>query len=175
MGGEPYIGQLLLVGFNFAPVGWALCNGSSLSISDYGPLFQLIGTTFGGNGTTTFNVPDLRGRVPVHQGTGVGTGQYIWGQIGGAEGVTLTTSNYPSHNHSFMAYGQNSNANAPAGNAIAGGVPAFNTTTQDPGSGQLTNATIGPATGGSQPHENRQPYLAMNWIISLQGIYPTQS
>jgi microcystin-dependent protein len=169
MGSQPFIGQLLLVSFSFSPVNWYFCNGQLLPISQNEALYTLIGTTFGGDGVNTFAVPNLQGRVPVHQGAG----GYVVGGIGGTESVTLTVSNYPAHNHSFLASSQNSNTNQPAGNAIGGGPAAFSASTSV--AGQLTPQTITLATGGSQPHENRQPYLAMNWIISLNGIYPTQS
>jgi len=173
MGGQPYIGQLLLVGFSFNPDGWLYCQGQLVAINEQPTLYNLLGTTFGGNGQTTFGLPDLRGRVPVHQGTGAGIGTYTMGQTGGFESVAVTISGYPAHSHQFLAASQNSNANTPSGNAIGGGLAAFN----DSGIavGQFTGSTITPAPGGNQSHENRQPFLAMNWIIALQGIYPSQN
>jgi microcystin-dependent protein len=168
MGGQPFVGQLLLVSFNFNPLGWYLCNGSLLAISTNDALYSLLGTTFGGDGINTFAVPDLRGRVPVHQGPG----GYVMGLVAGSEGVTLQNSNYPNHNHSFLASSQNSNSNSPSGNAIGGGAAAFSTSTTV--AGQFTPGTISLSAGGSLPHENRQPFLAMNWIISFAGIYPQQ-
>jgi microcystin-dependent protein len=125
MGSQPFIGQLLLVSFSFSPVNWYFCNGQLLPISQNEALYTLIGTTFGGDGVNTFAVPNLQGRVPVHQGAG----GYVVGGIGGTESVTLTVSNYPAHNHSFLASSQNSNTNQPAGNAIRrgpSGVQCFN-------------------------------------------------
>ncbi len=172
MGNQPFVGQILLVGFNFNPPGWFYCQGQLVPISDYPALYNLLGTTFGGNGQTNFALPDLRGRVPIHQGTGAGIGTYIMGQIGGTESVTLGLSNYPAHNHQFLAASQNSNASSPSGNAIGGGLAAFN----DTGAvlGQLTQGTITMSAGGSQPHENRQPLLVMNWLIAFNGVYPSQ-
>jgi microcystin-dependent protein len=169
MGSLPFIGQLLLVSFSFNPQGWYLCDGQLLPISQNEALYTLIGTTFGGDGINTFAVPNLQGRVPVHQGTG----GYVVGGIGGTESVTLTVSNYPIHNHSFLASSQNSNNNQPSGNAIGGGAAAFSTSATV--AGQFTSQTITLSPGGSQPHENRQPVLAMNWIIALTGIFPSQS
>jgi microcystin-dependent protein len=173
MGGQPYVGQLLLVGFNFNPVGWLFCQGQLVPISQQPALYNLLGTTFGGDGQNTFGLPDLRGRVPVHQGSAPGLGTYVMGQVAGTESVTLTVSTYPIHNHQFMAASQNSNANTPAGNAIGGGLAAFNASGSV--AGQFVTQTISPAAGGGQPHENRQPLLAMNWIIAFEGIYPSQS
>lgn len=168
MGGDPYIGQLLLVGFNFAPEGWALCAGQLMAINQNPALYNLIGTTYGGDGVNTFALPDLRGRVPVHQGAG-----YVIGQIAGNESVTLTLQNYPQHVHTFLAGSANANNTNPSGNAIGGGVPAFGATPTV--AGQFVGGTISLAPGNSLPHENRQPFLAMNWIIALNGVYPSQN
>ncbi|MGA3133882.1 MAG: tail fiber protein [Terracidiphilus sp.] len=170
--GSPFIGELRLVGFNFAPVNWAQCQGQIIAISDNSTLFNLIGTTYGGNGQSTFALPNLQSRIPVHMGTGSSGTTYLIGQTGGVESVTLTINQYPSHTHSAMA---NSNAtgsvNSPNNNIPSTGqniyrnqAPAVNLV-----NGMLSNA------GGSVPHENRQPFLVLNWIISLFGIYPSPS
>jgi microcystin-dependent protein len=175
---SPYIGEIRLFAGNFAPLDWNFCDGSLLSISQYTALYNLIGTTYGGNGQTNFAVPDLRSRVPVHQGTGPG-GTYTMGQSGGVETVTLTTSQMPQHTHplNFANTGQ---VLAPSSNVI----PAVATTGASLGPlgvyGPLPpNTTLNPNTlkndGGSQPHSNIQPYQALTFIIALFGIYPTQA
>jgi microcystin-dependent protein len=167
MGGdEPYIGMSLLVGFNYAPEGWVLCDGSVLPIAQYDVLFSLIGTTYGGDGVNNFAVPDLRGRVPMNQGQGVPIGQ-----SGGAESVTLVASQYPAHTHTLSASGQTQNIAVPQGAVLASGVADYTTTAPN---GQVAPATLSMA-GTPGPHENRQPYLALNWIIATQGIYPSRS
>jgi microcystin-dependent protein len=175
---SPYVGEIRIFGGTFAPVGWSFCNGQLIDISQYGALFNLIGTTYGGNGTTNFALPNLLSRVPVHQGTG-GGGTYTIGQIAGVETVTLTTQQIPQHNHlvNATAGGQAlSPSNAYPANATSQGQPGvlvYDTATPPPGA-KLNPATIQNA-GGSQPHPNLQPYVAINYIISLYGIYPTQS
>ena len=168
MGGEePYIGMLLLVGFGFAPVGWAPCDGRLLPISENQTLFELIGTTYGGDGATTFALPDLRGRVPVHQGNG-----YVLGQRAGVETVTLTQSQYPAHTHRLSAHSAAENAAIPQNHVLSGGAAVYTTAAPN---GQMAPATLGPSCGGNLPHDNCQPYLALNWIISLNGIYPAEN
>jgi microcystin-dependent protein len=167
---DSYVGEVRLVGFNFAPVGWAFCNGAVLSISEYSVLFALIGTTYGGDGQSTFNLPNLQGRIPIHQGSS-GASSYVMGQTGGAESVTLTLNQYPSHTHNLMV-SQGAAGSSTAGNSTLGTGPnAYST--QAP-TGAMNAAMVG-ASGSSGPHENRQPYLVLNWIISLFGIFPPQS
>lgn len=166
MGGEqPFIGMLLLVPYNFVPQGYAACDGSLIPISQNDALFSLIGTTYGGDGQTTFALPDLRGRVAVAQGPG-----YTIGQIAGSETVTLTAAQYPQHTHQLMATSQGQNTTSPSGNVLASAAlyttAAANTT--------MASAAIS-SYGGSQPHENRQPYVALQWVIALYGIYPSQN
>jgi len=169
---DPYIGEVRLVGFNFAPYGWQLCNGQLLPISDNAALFNLIGTTYGGDGQTTFALPDLRGRVPIHQGSGAGQ-SYVMGQMGGVEWVSIIGNTYPTHSHSLQESTLNQSPVAnPSSNAVGGNLRIY--TNQAPATA-MSNAMISVATGGSQPHDNMQPYQAMSWIISLNGIYPTQS
>ncbi|MBS1492554.1 MAG: phage tail protein [Bacteroidetes bacterium] len=169
-GPDPYIGEIGLCAFPFAPNGWMLCNGQTLNIADYDTLFTLLGTTFGGNGTTTFNLPDLRGRIPVHQGQGPGLSNYIFGDTTGVETVTLNSTQIPPHNHTLAAYaGTGSNTDPSAGyiSQYAEGVKSF---------GSSSNTTMNSAAvssiGGNQAHTNMQPYLTMNYCIALYGIFP---
>jgi len=177
---EPFLGEIKAVGFNWAPQGWALCNGQLLSIAQNTALFSLLGTTYGGNGQTTFALPNLQGRVPIHQGQSGGTSQYTIGQSGGTENVTLTINNMPAHTHTATA---TINASARGDqDTPAGGVPAPNSgnniyasaadgsTKMNAGMATVTNA---PA-GGNQPLSVVQPYLCINFIIALQGIFPSR-
>jgi microcystin-dependent protein len=168
---QPYIGECRLVGFNFAPVGWSLCNGQALAISQYDALFTLIGTTYGGNGQTNFQVPNLQSRVPVHQGGGM-----VIGQVGGVETVTLNVQQIPGHTHGLMATNASATSAQVQGNvpatAAGSGNPVYNAISPAPAAAMNPNAVT--QTGGSQPHNNLQPYLALNWIIALFGIFPSQ-
>jgi microcystin-dependent protein len=168
---NPYIGEIRMFGGNFAPAGWAFCSGDTLDISQNDALFNLIGTTYGGDGQQTFNLPDLRGRVPVHQGQSPGTSNYILGQNGGTESVTLTTNQMPAHNHPFTASSANGTQGSPTD-----GIPASNTQNQYSAANavQPMKAGLIPSTGGSQPHDNMMPFLVINFIISLFGIFPSQ-
>jgi microcystin-dependent protein len=178
---QPFLGQLAMFAGNFAPVGWALCNGQTIAISTNAALFNLLGTTYGGDGVNTFNLPDLRGRVPVHQGQGSGLSSYVPGQFAGVETVTLLTQQLPSHTHPFMA-AASADSNTPAnallaaeGGADAGAVSIyapFDTTAANMTTLLPTSLT---SQGGNQPHENLQPFLAINFIIALQGIFPSQN
>lgn len=163
---EPFIGEIRLVGFNFPPVGWAFCNGAILPISEYDALFALIGTTYGGDGENTFALPDLRGRVPLGQGS-----NYVIGQQAGTEVVSLISSNMPNHSHVVMgntASGTQPNA---AGNYLAKAPLALGYTYDGGTSGQFDQTTV---AGQSAPHNNMQPSLAMNYIISLFGVFPSR-
>ena len=171
----PFIGQVLMFGGNFQIRGWAFCNGSLQSIANNAALFALIGTTYGGDGQNTFALPDLRSRVPVHQGQLGGGGNYTMGQQGGVESVTLTTAEIPAHNHL-------TNCNSGTATSInpAGGIWAL-APDLDPYSNAPTGAVMkataianGPA-GGSQPHSNIIPYLTVNYLIALEGIFPSQN
>jgi microcystin-dependent protein len=174
--GQPFVGEIRIFAGNFPPVGWMFCEGTPLPISENEVLFQLIGTTYGGDGEETFNLPDLRGRLPVHQGTNSGTGtNYQIGEMAGVEEVTLTTNQIPIHTHAFLATGDSGSAASPA-NATPGSgtsITIFRPTPPPPALAMAAQA-IGP-TGGSQPHTNLQPYLCMNYIISLFGIFPSQN
>lgn len=165
---QPFVGEIRLVGFNFAPQGWALCQGQLLPIAQNEVLFQLIGTTYGGDGQSTFALPDLRGRVPLHQGTG-----YFMGQSGGVEGVTLTTNQMPAHAHPLIA------SSAPATPAaFRSAMLGSSSTVSYFGDGTPATAMAAGAltsAGGGQPHDNMAPSLALSFIISLSGIFPSQS
>lgn len=167
----PFLGEIRLGGWNFAPVGWAFCNGQLLAIQQYSALFQLIGTTYGGNGINNFALPDLRSRVPLHTGAG-----FVLGQVAGLEQVPLSGTQYPAHSHQFSATLNPGTQTNPPGNVpatLTGG--AASAYIQSPATAALAPQSIGPAAGGSQPHENRQPYLALTFIIALTGAFPTQS
>lgn len=189
----PFLGMIALFGFNFAPRGWAFCAGQQLAISSNSALFALLGTIYGGNGQTTFALPDLRGRVPIGFGQGPGTGNYPIGERGGEPSVTLTTQTMPAHNHTATATststsvlnGENAAGDAPSphghllgatqsnpyvaagGKEIAMASQAVTTT---------TDTTVEVANnGGNQAHDNMQPFLAMNYCIALQGIFPSRN
>lgn len=170
---EPYVGEIRLFAGNFAPLGWALCDGSVLSIAENEVLFNLIGTTYGGDGQTTFALPDMRGRVPLHQGAGPNLSPRVIGQSAGAEQVTVSPAQLPSHNHQLNA---TTNA-ASAGSALAGSLTGAAATTNfygsTPGGGALASQAMLTA-GGSQPHNNMAPFLGLNFIISLFGVFPSQ-
>jgi microcystin-dependent protein len=164
---ESYIGEVRMAGFNFAPQGWAFCDGSLLSIAEFSVLFNLIGTTYGGNGTTTFALPDLRGRIAFHQGNG-----YVIGESAGSETVTLTTSQIPAHSHPFNAQSGAGTQPSPSGGVWAkSSLDQFSTGSP---SGEMA-ATSLQSSGGSQPHDNLPPFLVVNYIISLFGVYPSQN
>jgi microcystin-dependent protein len=170
---DPYVGEIRIFAGNFAPAGWALCEGQLMSISENSTLYNLIGTTYGGDGQSTFGLPDLRGRSPVHQGTNQGIA-YVVGSSGGVETVQLTTAQLPVHTHAPQAStGANGNpVNSPAG-AVWSGWTGGQYTTQTPTS--PLNATAIANNGGSQPHDNMVPFQVINFIISLYGVYPSQS
>jgi len=168
---QPFVGEIRMVGFNFAPVGWMFCNGQILPISEYETLYQLIGTTYGGDGQSTFGLPNLQSRIPFHQGSGAGNTLVI-GQLSGTETVTLTTNQIPVHTHSLAASSAGGTKPSPAGGVWAASTleqfsTEANAHTMDP-------STIA-ATGGGQPHDNLPPFLVINFIISLFGVFPSQS
>ena len=167
--GQPFIGEIRMFGGNFAPQGWAFCDGQQVPISENDALFTLIGTTYGGDGQETFNLPDLQGRVPIHQGNG-----FVLGQKAGVETVTLTTQQLPVHNHAFLASKNPGGTTNPPANVIAEVPGGGNVYIQDSASTALNQGALQPQ-GGSQPHENMQPYLCISFIISLFGIFPQQS
>jgi microcystin-dependent protein len=173
---QPFVGQIISVGFSFAPVGWQMCDGTLLPISEYEALYSLLGTTYGGNGTSTFAVPDLRGRAPLCMGQGSGLPNYIQGQIAGSESVTLIANQVGAHSHSLLASTKNGSATNPASGLALGQNPVSTVPVYGPSSTNvaLAGSSIGNSVGGV-PHENRQPYLTINYIISLFGVYPSQS
>jgi microcystin-dependent protein len=168
----PYVGEIRMFGGNFAPAGWMFCDGSALPISEYDTLFLLIGTTYGGDGQSTFKLPDLRGRVPIHQGTNPSTGSiFIIGEAAGVETVTLTTTQIPQHSHALAATTAIGTQANPGGNLLANSQGPQPYIQEDPDNS--LNAQALSAAGGSQPHDNLQPYLGINFIISLFGVYPS--
>jgi microcystin-dependent protein len=171
--GQPYVGEIRMFGGNFAPQGWAFCNGQLLAISENEVLFNLIGTTYGGDGQSTFQLPDLRGRVPINQGQSPGTSNYTIGQSGGAESVTLTLQQIPAHTHVPACRAGGSDSPNPA-NAVWGATDAAQYAAASTLNTFMNAGTIG-AAGGNQPHDNMLPVLAVNFIISLFGIFPSPS
>ena len=163
---QPYVGEIRMFAGNFAPSGWMFCEGQQLPISENETLFQLIGTTYGGDGQSTFALPDLRGRIPIHQGNG-----FILAETGGAEEITLTVSQIPAHSHPLLASTGPGNVNTPGGNVTAesAGVKIY---IEDTPTTPMNPVSVSP-TGGSQPHTNFQPYLCIDFIISLFGIFPS--
>jgi microcystin-dependent protein len=169
---QPFIGEIRMFGGNFAPVNWMLCEGQELPISQYSTLFDLIGTTYGGNGTTTFRLPDLQGRLPMHMGTALGGTTYVIGEPGGTETVTVTTQQLPSHSHSVAAKASAS-AGSPSGAVYGGNSPISIYSTKAP-SAQLNAGVVGNFSGG-QAHDNMMPYVVVSFIIALNGIFPSQN
>ena len=168
---SPFVGEIRMFGGNFAPAGWAFCNGQSLPISENEVLFQLIGTTYGGDGEETFNLPNLQGRVPIHQGPG-----FQIGESGGVRSVTLTSQQMPTHGHVLQGSTATASGTNPQNSVFAhlpdaGVQSAYGSTAPF---GAIDSSSVSPV-GGSQPHDNMQPYLAVNFIISLYGIFPQQN
>lgn len=164
---QPYVGEIRMFAGNFAPAGWMFCEGQLLPISENETLFNLIGTTYGGDGESTFALPDLRGRIPLHFGNG-----FILAETGGAEEVTLTVQQIPAHSHSLLATGASANSTDPTNRVLA--KPSKNLYRTTPPSNPMLPQAVG-STGGSQPHSNFQPYLCIDFIISLFGIFPSQT
>jgi microcystin-dependent protein len=165
---QPFLAEIKIISWNFAPKGWAFCNGQFLPINQNQALFSLLGTTYGGNGQTTFALPDFRSRIPIHTG---GEGGWLLGQAAGEEFHTLVTGEMAAHNHTVGASNNVGTLNNPTGNIFAPSNVAFYQTT--------SNNTLIPSeitnVGGNQPHENRQPFLVLNFIIALQGIFPSRN
>ncbi|MCA1817016.1 MAG: tail fiber protein [Acidobacteria bacterium] len=164
---QPFMGEIKIISWNFAPRNWAFCNGQFLPINQNQALFSLFGTTYGGNGQTTFALPDLRGRAPIHFGSG-----FTQGERGGEAAHTLIMSELPQHIHGAQGFSQNGDQFVPTGNSLAVVTGLYNGP-----SGNLT--TLNPASvsnvGGSQPHENRMPYLVLNFVVALLGIFPSRN
>lgn len=179
---QPYVGEIRMFGGNYAPNGWAFCDGQELSISENDVLFQIIGTTYGGDGQNTFKLPDFRGRTPIHYGTMPGGSTYVLGQMAGSEAVTLTTQQLPSHNHTLYASTDKTNTNGPSIGAVSlvnadGSVTKSGFTKMvdavNPATTNLHPSSVEPA-GGNQPVSVRSPYVGINYIISLFGVFPSQ-
>ena len=163
---QPYVGEIRIFAGNFAPAGWMFCDGQLLSISENETLFQLIGTTYGGDGQNTFALPDLQGRLPLHQGNG-----FVLAQSGGVETVTLQTQQIPAHAHAMVASTAPGTQNSPS-NSVTASSSSILLYIQDVTDSDLAASAVSPI-GGSQPHDNFQPYLCVNFIISLFGIFPS--
>lgn len=174
---DPFIGEIRMFGGSFAPAGWMFCDGQLLPISENDALFTLIGTTYGGDGQETFALPNLQSRVPLHAGTGQDGIAYTIGELAGVESVTLTVNQIPAHSHVPIANSNAGTLSNPGGatwSAAGTGEQVYSQPPTAPPGGQLHNQGILP-TGGSQPHDNMAPYLVINFIISLFGIFPTQN
>ena len=171
---DPFIGQIILVGFNFPPRGYARCEGQILSIAQNTALFSLLGTTYGGNGQTTFALPDLRGRAPIHFGQGPGLSNRSLGEVSGTESVTLTLNQMPTHNHLLNCHSEDGNQGNPNPHVLAtsgAAPPPYSNQAPD---AKMASTSIDPA-GGSQPHDNMPPFLALNYCIALEGIFPSRN
>lgn len=172
---DPFVGQIQAFGFNFAPNGWARCDGQLLPINQNSALFSLLGTTYGGDGSTTFGLPDLRGRVMVSNGQGPGLSNYAWGQKQGVETVSLLTQNLPSHTHTLWATSDAGNTNTPAANKVLANTGVFDNEYGDAANLVTMDSTSIGNTGNNIPFDIRQPYLAVTICIALIGVYPSRS
>ena len=175
----PFLAEIRITGFNFAPKGWALCNGQLLSINQNQALFALLGTTYGGNGITTFALPNLQSRVPMHWGNGAGLSQRVIGEVGGEETVTLQSSQVPYHGHALTVVNSPGTTNNPSGALLAQGKLASNSaqvnTFASAGGSQVAMAPAVGNAGGNQPHSNLPPLECLNYVIALQGIFPSRN
>jgi microcystin-dependent protein len=172
---DPFVGELRLVGFNFAPSNWATASGQILAISQNTPLFSLLGTRFGGNGTSTFGLPNLQGSIPVGAGQGPGLSDYTVGEVGGQPNETLLQAEMPVHTHTVRANIHDAGASTPANNAFGKGIASAGNlyTTNTTPTVQMNAGAIS-SVGGNLPHNNMMPYLTLNWIISLYGVFPAR-
>ena len=166
---DPFVAEIRIFGFNFPPTGWAFCNGQLMPISQNTALFALLGTFYGGDGKSTFALPNLQGSAPVHQGQGQGLSEYFLGQQGGSQFVTLLEAEMPAHTHAFTASEEQANENNPGGNVPAGGVAIWAEATAPLTPMAFQTLSI---AGGSLPHNNMMPYLTVNFCIALQGVFP---
>lgn len=171
---QPYVGEIRMFAGNFPPNGWMFCEGAPLPISENLTLYQLLGTTYGGDGVETFNLPNLASRIPMHMGTGPDGTTYQIGEMAGTEQETLTVQQIPNHTHPFVASVADGTTPNPGGNVLAQTPTGIALLIEDTPTVSLNAQSIGPA-GGSQPHENTQPFLCINFIISLFGVFPTQT
>ena len=169
---DPFVAEIRIFGFNFPPTGWAFCNGQLLPISQNTALFSLLGTFYGGDGKSTFALPNLQGSAPIHQGQGSGLSLYSLGQTGGSETVTLLQSEIPAHSHAARVSGRPANENDPAGLYWAGAtVNIYTNTSPAPNAVIMAPEMLAPA-GGDLPHNNLMPYLTLNFCIAMQGVFP---
>lgn len=166
-----FVGEVRLVGFNYAPYGWNICNGQIVPISNYETLYSLIGTTYGGDGQQTFALPNLQGRVTVHQGQLLGGSNYVIGQMSGTEDVTITSGTYPNHTHPFIPSTNPASTATPGGNTVGSEIKMYDSGAP---ASAMSSTMIGLSQGNSLPHSNMQPYVALNWVIAFYGIYPSQ-
>ncbi|KIL35594.1 tail collar protein [Cohnella kolymensis] len=172
---ECYVGEIRMFGGTFAPLGWAFCDGSLLQISQYETLYTLLGTTFGGDGISTFGLPDLRGRIPLHTGVNPNTGtQYSLGQAGGTETVTLSLQQLAAHTHIVNANSTTGESTTPQ-NHVWGYSDGGRPYVASPPNGTMNPSSVSPFFGGNQPHDNMMPFLTISFIIALEGIYPSQN
>jgi microcystin-dependent protein len=171
---DPFVAEVRIFPFNFAPKGWAFCDGQILPLSQNTALFSLLGTTYGGDGKSNFALPDLQGRAPMHPGQGPGLSLHDLGEVGGSETVTLSESEIPSHSHAFVASARDAIKRTPAGQLLAKGVGVQVYATPTAPMVSLDFAALAPA-GGDQPHNNMQPFLALNFCIALQGVFPPRT
>jgi microcystin-dependent protein len=171
---DPFVAEIRIFPFNFAPRGWAFCNGQLLPISQNTALFSLLGTTYGGDGKSNFALPDLQGNAPMHPGQGPGLSLHDLGETGGSETVTLLESEIPAHAHGFMASNSDSTSQTPNQNLMAGSVGGLSMYA-DPGAIVQLNDNVLTLAGSDLPHNNLQPYLTLNFCIALQGVFPPRS
>ena len=172
---EPFVGQIIIAGFNFAPVDYATCDGQILSIAQNQALFALLGTTYGGNGVSTFGLPDLRGRVPIHMGQGPGLTNRTLGEVSGEENHTLTSSQMPQHTHTQQAVAGAANRRDPTGALLAEDPTLKGAYYSSTAANTTMNATAIALAGGNQPHNNLQPYVVLNYSIAIFGIFPSRN
>jgi microcystin-dependent protein len=168
---EPFLAEIRVFGFNFAPRGWAQCNGQILPINQYQALYSLLGTTYGGDGRTTFALPDLRGRVPLHEGQGAGLLNRTLGARSGGEGITLSVAEIPSHNHTLQATSDPASSDSPSGNVLATAEDDLYSRPED----LVSQSASAVQTVGGQSHQNMQPYLVVDFCIALQGLFPPRN
>jgi microcystin-dependent protein len=176
-GADPFLAEIVMFGGNFAPRGWAFCDGQLLPIASYSALFSLLGTTYGGDGRTTFALPDMRGRVPMGPRTGPGLSTYSLGQRGGAERVVLNVNEMPGHSHvvTLMASSSNGNQTGPTGHVLANDPREDQYSDAAPNVSMSAGAILVDNAGGGQSHYNLQPFLCVNFIIALQGVFPSRN
>ena len=173
---DPFVAEIRIFPFNFAPKGWAFCDGQILPLSQNTALFSLLGTTYGGDGKSNFALPDMQGNVPMHPGQGPGLSLHDLGETGGSDSVSLLESEIPSHSHTMMAFTGLGNRLTPIANSISRetGATSFVPSTANPPTFNMSSNAVAPA-GGDQPHNNLQPYLTLNFCIALQGVYPPRT